>query len=257
MARIFKNGSRFLVLALPMLLTCATSVNAQTRVLAIGGNFGNQAADQLFQTGDLSGTITRDDGTIFNALTPDQLRTNYDVILETWRGPTSNQDDFTTRLLPFLQKGGGIVFEDNNNVFQLDPAVTESSSHTGGVHFTTTVAGLTNGVLPDQFASPHFGLSSWSADFTPFMSDRNGTVTGVYGTFAGGGHMVITGSDQDYHSKKGGTGSHGNGYLFLKNEINWASNGKAAVTPEGSSLAMLTLGVLPLAFGLRRKLRRA
>lgn len=194
------------------------------KVLAIGGNSGNQAANVVFSSGDLPGSIDRSFTTgQFNSMTPAQLRAAYDIIYVTWDGDPGLNLDWTTRLLPFLNLGGGVMFEDPNNANDLIPAVSTSSPDSGEppYTFTASVPGLTTGVSAD-FVNHHFLTTGWISGFNPFIfSFGDNSTIGLYGQF-GTGRIVITGNDQDYHSTRGDPGTEGNQYNFLVNEFRWA-----------------------------------
>lgn len=206
------------------------------RVLAIGGNGGNQAANQVFTGGFLSGSCTRlNDTAAFNAMTPAQIRASYDVLLCTWAGDPALNLDWTTRLLPFLQLGGGIVFEDPENVGDLAPAVSAYEGGFGGPYLLSPVPGLTEGIL-GNFVNDHISIAEWDPGiFTPFMSNGYDTL-GLLAQVAGGGRMLVTAPDQDYHSLDSPPDDQFN---FLVNEILW-------VSPVGARFANLRSSVLAL-----------
>jgi hypothetical protein len=221
---------------------------AGIRMLGIGGNAGNQAADVVFSSGDLPGTSDRSLSTAqFNAMTPAQLRASYDVILFTWQGDPSLNADWATRILPFLALGGGVLFEDNDNAGDLAPAVIASGfGGSGGYAFTTAVPGLTTGVNAD-FVNHHFELSSWQAGLNLFITS-SGTPIAVYGEF-GDGRILVTGNDQDYHSSRGAGGTQGNQYNFLVNELRWVGTPAKFVKLRSDLASLVTGGSLPAAYG--------
>lgn len=205
------------------------------RVLAIGGNGGNQAANQVFSGGFLTGSCTRlGDTAAFNAMTPAQIRASYDVLLVTWAGDSGLNLDWATRVLPFLQLGGGVIFEDPSNVGDLAPAVTAFDGGFGGPYLLSPVPGLTDGIA-GSFVNDHISILSWdSGIFTPFISNGFNTL-GLYAEVPGGGRMVVTAPDQDYHSIPGG-----DQFNFLVNEIRWVG------TTIASRFADLRASVLAL-----------
>lgn len=226
MAATSKVARRALVPTIAVLATAAAvlalvaDASAQgIRVAGIGASQGNQAADEVFASGDLVGSITRISESQFNALSPAELRASYDVLLFTWDSSPTLDADWTTRLLPYLMLGGGILWEDPSNVSDLYPAVIgENVEGAGDVVVSAAVPGLTDGIASDPggFANRHIRFLSWTG-LSPFLTASGDTV-GLYGIFAGGGRIVLTGPDQDYHSDRGT-----NQYDFLVNELRWAA----------------------------------
>ena len=202
-------------------------------VAGVGANSGNREADDAFSSGDLSGTITRITATAFNALTPAQLRAQYDILIITWSSPSTLDVDWDTRLLPYLQAGGGVLFDgDPNNVGDLSAIVDTSFTTVGGespagIAVTTPVPGLTDGIN-NLFANNHIRFATfpaWDPALSPFLAftsgPNTGAVVGLYGRF-GAGCIVLTGPDQDFHGVRGGAGSGLNQYNLLVNEIRFA-----------------------------------
>jgi len=68
--------------ALAALLCVGSGTRAHAvRMAGIGGNQGNLAANEIFTSGDLSGSIDRISAAAYNAMTVEQLRVTYDVLL--------------------------------------------------------------------------------------------------------------------------------------------------------------------------------
>lgn len=194
------------------------------RVLVMGGDPASmKAADTVFPT-DLPGSVDRTlTIAAFNLMTPTQLRAAYDVILFTWSNGSDAtiNADWTTRILPYLKLGGGVLFESNWNIGDLAPAVVGTTSTTFGPYsIDAAIPGLTDGIVGD-FVNDHFTLVSWDVSFTQFISG-GGIPLGIAGQF-GGGRIVVTGPDQDYHAMSGGTSTEINQYNFLVNEFRWSS----------------------------------
>lgn len=207
------------LLAVSLATTTTTAMAQDIRLVGVGSNDGNQAANLVFSTGDLSGTASRISHTTFNSMTVGELRAAYDVLLITWGTSTDLNADWATRILPFLQLGGGVLWEDPNNIGDLAPAVAGSTlNNNGNIVISATVPGLTDGIVgdPGGFVNYHTQLTSWTG-FSPFMTAGAATI-GLYGTFPGGGRMVITGPDSDYHATR-----PGNEYQFLVNKIAWVA----------------------------------
>ncbi len=216
---------------------------------------GNNAVAEIFSSGDLSGTATTLTVLGFNALSVADLRASYDVLYIPWISGAAANLDWATRVLPYLQAGGGVVFEDPDSVGQLAPAVIGSEVDQGDVSgfvITANVPGLTDGIDPTTFANSHIAFTSWMAGFFPFMIDTNNSnaTIGLYST-AFGGHIVLTGPDQNFHSDRGS-----NQYQFEIQEIQFAAAGaplNATPAPPSLILAVVGFGMVGLG-GMRRRL---
>jgi streptogramin lyase len=188
-------------------------------VAGIGANESNQAANQVFSFGDVSGFIDRGlTDAQFDALTTSQLRAAYDVILVTYGSATDLNLDWNTRLLPYLQAGGDVIWEDVNNLPQLEPAVTAQLSYTTGPFAVSAVPQLTSGITSD-FTESFTQFTSWDPALTPFLSTTD-AVVGLYGQF-GTGRIVLTGPANDLRGLRGYSGAAANQYNLLVNEIRW------------------------------------
>ena len=231
---------------------------ASITVARIGGE-GNREADKVFSSGDLAGSITNLSIATFNSMTPSELASSYDVLLFGWT--TSGlgiNADWNTRLLPYLNAGGGVIFEQPNDLSDLSPAVAGSPiSGSSDVQVSANVPGLTDGIS-DSFVNWHIVFTAWSSELQPFLKSGS-SVVGLYGEIGTkGGRIVLTGPDQDYHAVRGGGGAKGNQYQLLVNELRWVSSGVAAsqAVPEPSTLFSVAglLGAVAL-FSSRRRRR--
>lgn len=193
------------------------------RVAAIGANDGTRAADMIFSSGDLPGSVTRLSTAQFNALTGAQLRASYDVLIVTWNTPNNLNIDWTTGIKPFLDFGGGVIWEDPVNIGKLKPAINGQALDSGGPYTIMPVAGITDGVT-SSFVNRHTRYLSWDPHFAPFIMS-GADVVGLYGQFENGGRMILTGPDNDYHAVRAAGGAAGNQYNMLVNEIQWVAPG--------------------------------
>jgi hypothetical protein len=196
---------------------------AQIRIAGVGASFGNAEANVVCSSGDLFCTVTRINEAAFNALTVPQLRAAYDVLLITWASDPSLNADWSTRLLPFLNAGGGVIFDgDSGNPGDLFPAVTASGSGGGSSTVTAVIPGLTGGII-NSVANNHVVFTAWDPAFTPFLA-LGGSVTGLAGNI-GNCRAVLTGPDQDYHAQRSASAgsSARNQYDLLVNEIAWVA----------------------------------
>ncbi len=147
----------------------------------------------------------------------------------TWDSDPSLNVDWNDRLLPYLKLGGGVMYEDPNNVGDLTAVIGTSIVDNGGesaigITVTAAVPGLTDGIT-DFYDNNHIrftSFSTWSPALSPFLAftsgDNRGAVVGLYGRF-GAGCIVLTGPDQDYHAVRLGSAAEGNQYNLLENEI--------------------------------------
>ena len=216
-------------------------------IAGVGANFGFSAAIEAVGTGDVPGTFTAVDSATFNALSVADLRTAYDVLIFTWVSDTGINADWNTRLLPYMALGGGILFEDPNNVSDLAPGVIADGepfgspcTGSGGHTVTDTVPGLTDGIVSGAFANNHICFSSWDAALSPFLAQTSvPSVTGLWGGF-GTGCIVLTGPDQHFHGSKFGVPFRENQYNLLVNELHFVSHGCGeTVIPAGDSATIV------------------
>jgi hypothetical protein len=204
------------------------SAAGHLRIAGVGGNYGNQAANDIGL--DIPGATTdRLTTAAYNAMSPSDLRAAYDVLIFTWFSSSSLDVDWTTRIKPYIDLGGGVIFEDDTNVGQLAgiPITTKSTTH-GGISVIGSVPGLTDGIT-DEFVNNHITFDTWPASFTPFLqtTDGSGAQTGVVGLYGGSefGCMIVQGPDMDFHGLRGAAGAAGNQYNLLLNEIEFVTNG--------------------------------
>ncbi len=80
---------------------------------------------------------------------------------------------------------------------------------------------MTDGV-GNAFVNNHIRFTSWGSEFSPFLMIGSSFV-GLYAEFSGGGRIVLTGPDQDFHAWKFGGGASANQYILLVNELLWVS----------------------------------
>jgi len=242
----FNHGASRWIIAGTLLLWTLVAPAAAIQVAGIGGNYGTRAADNLFASGVLQGSIDRSLTTAgFNAMSVADLRANYDVLLVSWYSDENLNLDWNTRLQPYLQMGGGVIWEDSLNIADLMPAVTAVrscvSNGTGQITpVFTSVPGLTDGV-GGSFVNCHVLYNDWSPDFAPLIQSAGYTL-GLYGEVAGG-RMVLS-LDTDYHGEPGDNYS-----TLLANEIRWTA--QVAAVPLPAAVWLFLSGLLGLRLAAR------
>ncbi|MEO1993960.1 MAG: hypothetical protein ABGZ17_01625, partial [Planctomycetaceae bacterium] len=102
----------------------AVSLSQSIEVLVLGGSDGNRATDTLFSSGDQTGSVVRDlKVDTFNSWTPEQVRSQFDVILVT-RGAVRDYNlDWKYTIEPYLSLGGGVIFEGQGNYTDIQDIV--------------------------------------------------------------------------------------------------------------------------------------
>ena len=166
----------------------------------------------------------------------------YDVLVFNWNSPRIKNLNWQ-RLLDYMACGGGIIFEDQRNVLRLADGVsiieaTRSSPDDEPI----TVNLVTVPVLTSGFGSTltlrnkHIIFDEGNSDVNlhPFLTladthpTNAGEVVGLYGQFTGGGRIVLTGPDNNFHGRKPSTHQVPainqaivNSYDLLHDEIDW------------------------------------
>jgi len=174
-----------------------------------------------------------------------------------------NASTYSENGLAFTVQNGGI-FPHFSGFYGADGAQNIYYPNGGGNGFTT---------IATTDASPFFGLeldvyngynlpttylhyeavSGGSVVSSGAFSVASGSVVGFLSPF--GFDLLRIGA---YRNAGEASAANSSSYQALAiSNVRADLTGSNAVTPEGSSLAMMGLGLLPLAYGLRRKLRKA
>jgi hypothetical protein len=202
------------------------------RIVGVGYNGGDEAAGEVVAEGHIEGSVARISYSTFNAMSVADLIATYDVLIITWSTSGSLDFDWDTRARPFLEAGGGIMYEDPNNMGDLAAIVGEpaSCSGSGFQDITVDVPGLTDGVSSatdlgfNSLINNHICFADWADWLTPFLeipaSAGGPYTTGLYGTW-GAGRIVLAGPDQDYHSESDGSTAERNQFQLLINVLKW------------------------------------
>jgi hypothetical protein len=223
----------------------AAATAGATTIGISDSSYGNSIsnANNMAASGELpaGSTVTVFNSATFNAATPAALRSMYDVLVFGWYSSNDFNRDWTTRLLPYLQAGGGIVWEDPSNLGELTAAGLTFNYGGGYVGVSACVDGLTCGTndrasnLGDSLTYAHFGIQSYTSDWTVFQT-ASGVTEGVAGQF-GAGRIVVAGADSFYHGDASWDPVE---YNMAVNEVRYVSTN----VPEPASLALIGVGLL-------------
>ena len=145
--------------------------------------------------------------------------------------------DWTTRMLPYLNAGGSVIYEDSLNYTELAAGgLTFGGSTVGVPIFSQSIAGLTDsGTI---FSGENFAMSAVSSAWNVIGTNTSASVT-AFRTFASGGTFFINGSANFFQT----TGS--SNYIFARNMVDYAVNTPAPVPlPAAMPLMLAALGAL-------------
>lgn len=166
-----------------------------------------------------------------NAMSVADLIATYDILVVPWQISSTADLDWDSRILPFIEAGGGVLWEDPTNVGDGDLS-------TSGVALTSD-SGIYPGITGDEISLVppfdsngaigwyhiHFGITGHDGDWFPYSTDIDGGIHGVGGAF-GAGRMLIGVSDNLYHPLMSNTDAASVGaYNLLINEIFWLRTG--------------------------------
>lgn len=249
--------------------------SAQATVIGLFTDGSINLAENNINIVASSGLLTPTDGAdsvltlsaaSFNAMSVADLISTYDTLVIPWQiNPTANLD-WTTVLLPYMNGGGSVLWEDPLNISDLDDSGVELTSS------TAIYPGIGEGdislVPPFSDAGAvgyyhiHYGILSASSDWDVWSTDINGGIHGVYGEFGdNGGRMVIGVSDNLYHPDFANA-EQADHYALTVNELNWLNTGSITGIPDDpddpdpvptpSALLLLGMGLLGVARARRK-----
>jgi uncharacterized protein YjdB len=216
-------------------------------------------ADPDTLTSDIPGHLDTLTAAAFNAMSPADLRAQYDVIGFGWYADAAADADWTTRLRPYIELGGGVIFEDPRNVADLAPGVTGAELDQVGPWTLHAVPALTDGTTND-YMNTHLVFTAWDTLFAPFIT-KESAVEGLYGR-VGAGCFVATGPDHMFHGYKGAGGTEGNHYNFFLNQVKWVTRcplnsppgptSSVIVYPDAATISESTIGTTTQLYGVAR-----
>jgi beta-lactam-binding protein with PASTA domain len=247
---------KFVIMASLFAMFGMTSNAHAVRVLVAGGDAGTGPfiTEEIFANGDLTGNVDRLSWDVYRELTTEQIVANYDVIVIPYNTADWQYDiDWSTRILPFMASGGGVVWEANITTGTGgSPLITGSlgpryvcpdsticyipnSNITGPVPLdVTAVAGLTDG-LSNDYTSTLGYFTGWDAALSPFLQvDATGLGTSTYALQGNvdAGRVVISQLYTDRNASSTGNAQQLNSYNLLKNSIQWTASSTASVNPD-------------------------
>ncbi len=247
-----------------LLVASAGSASATTvgLIQASWGNAQNNIATAM--SGGLVTPSSPDSYTVlsvddFNAATPAALAASYDILVLPWIISGALNADWTTRILPFLNAGGGVLWEDPGNI---DDLVASGISLISGNPYSSSVITLVppfsdSGAV--GFYHIHYGITGASSDWKVWSTDSLGEIHGVYGEFGtNGGRMVLGVSDNLYHPNFSSP-TDADHYALTVNQLNWLATGSVTGTPvpEPASLLLLSAGLLASVAVRRRQQKKS
>lgn len=231
--------------------------SSSVRMAAIGRNAGHRAFNEVFSSGDRAGSIARISNAQFDAIFASQttdaarasaLKNVYDVLMFTWASP--NDNNITWGLITaYLNLGGSVFFDgDYANVDNLYDGTSNSVVGYGtGVTYGCNYDLVTPAPFPSLvangvsgcFANDHLVVTSWPSWMEAYITAENFSGTeftlAIAGIYPGGNHgrLIVQGPDQDYHADRGASGTAGNQYQMILNQMDFLSANQAGFTWTG------------------------
>lgn len=229
--------------------TCALGLAGSVSAATVGfieGSDGDAAANVSQVATDLGLTDGGELSLIgWNTMSGADLAAAFDVLVFGNFLSGALNADWATKMLPYLNAGGSVIFEDSLNYTELaSGGLTFGGSTVGVPTFSQSIAGLTDsGTI---FSGENFAMSAVSSAWNVIGTNSSASVT-AFRTFASGGTFFINGSANFFQT----TGS--SNYIFARNMVDYAVNAPAPVPlPAALPLMLAALGGLGIA-ARRRK----
>ncbi len=243
------------------LAVSAVSASA-TSIGYVTGSTGNAASNLTtvvnggLLTPTSPDTLTAISAATFNGLSTAALLATYDTIVLPWTVTSGLNADWNTVLLPYLNGGGSILWEDPANLGDLAASGLGLST---GNFYPGIGPGQISLVAPfgdagaEGYYHIHFSILSASSAWSVWSTDVNGGIHGVYREFANGGRMVLGVSDNLYHPSFSSP-IDSDHYQLTVNQLNWLNTGSitGTVPDAGASALLVGLGLSLLAAFRRR-----
>lgn len=244
--------ARWFALAALLSLGAAQHVSAQHIGLMIEGGCCNNAEGNVsyFVSQNPAYTWESVSNATINAMSVAEMNSTFDIIIVPWTIPSSLNMDWATRLLPYLEAGGNVLWEDPANATDGDLDASGLSLSGGNGYSSSDISLVppydSNGA--EGYYHIHYTIDGHNADWSPFSTDADGGVHGVVGQF-GAGRMVLGVSDNLFHadfSLSETDATQDSYFQFFLNETRFVITGSVTGAPLGPTEPVPTLGIWAL-----------
>ncbi len=257
---------KFIIAALSvlMLLSVSSTASAFSIGLLTDGSQNLAETNIAHYVADHAGSsYTSISNATFNATSVATLASTYDVLVMPWYVNASANLDWATRIRPYMNAGGGVLWEDPTNLSDLTGSGITFGSTGGYTSAGRTLVAPFDANGAESHYHVHYGITAVTSDWDIFGTDANGSIHGVYGEFgSSSGRMVIGVSDNLYHPNMSNPAEDDH-YQLLINELNWIGTGSVyedptdpdPTVPEPATILLLSASLLGL--GYRRKAKKS
>jgi len=249
----------WMIVALLIPLGVAHTASAQHIGLMTEGSINNADDNVAYFVAQNPGYSWESlDNATINAMSVADMIAMFDILIVPWTISGSLDMDWTTRLRPYLEGGGNVLWEDPANATGGDLTGSGLTFSSGNGYTSMDISLVppydSNGA--EGYYHVHYTITSVGADWSAFSTDADGGVHGVVGAF-GAGRMVLGVSDNLFHANfaNSDTDPAEDSYLaFFENEIRFVRtgsvNGTAGPFEPVPTLGQWGLIALALLLGL-------